>query len=557
MKTRSSTLRKAPVATRAKSRGTTSSLLSQSGSKCTDIPYGNKSGMQRNRTSRSSRSKKSKNNECMTTITKKRKCDNRENQKRRSKRRQMINIIQEKKIQSSSFNTSSDTDDNDGDDDTSIYGQSPDVVKDNKDKEKLSKKVINEDQKHTSNPRHLELSRNNDDTSKTLSEDHDAYSTVNTRNTKKTVASAVTGRNTQTSSQRTLEASIITNKSSSYKPIHTLNTRRIRNMFHELSHIHEEPQDIIDNFLELIDEIEETSTTDQVRKQQSRKQPQRKGNNEFIFSDINDIEDTVINLPTLAVPQTNNSVINSTTANTSITDKASYASKMKDVNNVEDDNDSETIDESYMDKNLEPIRLEEIEAKDDHMLRRIVDMLYLPEYYKHVMPSYESRFLSDSIQQDIPSRYNRMVNFIVKCFEIITSSICPGPSLHSLREGSINRLGHLFIKKNMSKTKGSNEGSKQNKLSNKINDSVYEPKWDRLADVVCNCAKALKKGSIERRVSRAILYNGVTIGDFKKLLRKHDMKFGHSQPMRQAKTDYEELVKGNKLEKKGYILKSQ
>ena len=57
---------------------------------------------------------------------------------------------------------------------------------------------------------------------------------------------------------------------------------------------------------------------------------------------------------------------------------------MKDVNNVGDDNDSETIDELYIDKNLEPIRLEEIEAKDDHMLRRIVDMLYLPEYYKHV-----------------------------------------------------------------------------------------------------------------------------------------------------------------------------
>lgn len=543
MKTRSSTLRKTStsIATRARTTST-------SGSKCIDVSSSNKSTTrrQRNKTSQSSSSKKSnKNKQCLITTTKKRKHDNQKGSK--SKRRRMTNVVQEKKKATSSSVSSESADDD------STYRETPEVENEshtsNKDEERKekSKDIL---QNKSSNPRRLHLSNDDDDTSKTLSEQHDDDSTINTRNTRKTQISALTGPITRSSSQRTLEASIITNKSSSYGLIHTVNTRRIRSMLRELSKIHDEPQDIIDNFLELIDEIEETSTSDKVGKQQSRKQPQRKGTNEFIISDINDIEDTVMNLPTLAVPRTNNSVINPPTANTSITDKASYASKMKDVNNVGDDNDSETIDELYIDKNLEPIRLEEIEAKDDHMLRRIVDMLYLPEYYKHVMPSYESRFLSESIQQDIPSRFNRMVNFIVKCFEIITSSICPGPSLHSLREASINRLGHLIIKNNKSKTKRSNEGSKQNKLSNKINDSVYEPKWDRLADVVCNCAKALKKGSIERRVSRAILYNGVTIGDFKKLLRKHDMKFGHSQPMRQAKADYEELVKGNKLEKK-------
>ena len=544
MKTRSSTLRKTStsIATRARTTST-------SGSKCIDVSSSNKSTTrrQRNKTSQSSSSKKSnKNKQCLITTTKKRKHDNQKGSSK-SKRRRMTNVVQEKKKATSSSVSSESADDD------STYRETPEVENEshtsNKDEERKekSKDIL---QNKSSNPRRLHLSNDDDDTSKTLSEQHDDDSTINTRNTRKTQISALTGPITRSSSQRTLEASIITNKSSSYGLIHTVNTRRIRSMLRELSKIHDEPQDIIDNFLELIDEIEETSTSDKVGKQQSRKQPQRKGTNEFIISDINDIEDTVMNLPTLAVPRTNNSVINPPTANTSITDKASYASKMKDVNNVGDDNDSETIDELYIDKNLEPIRLEEIEAKDDHMLRRIVDMLYLPEYYKHVMPSYESRFLSESIQQDIPSRFNRMVNFIVKCFEIITSSICPGPSLHSLREASINRLGHLIIKNNKSKTKRSNEGSKQNKLSNKINDSVYEPKWDRLADVVCNCAKALKKGSIERRVSRAILYNGVTIGDFKKLLRKHDMKFGHSQPMRQAKADYEELVKGNKLEKK-------
>ena len=69
----------------------------------------------------------------------------------------------------------------------------------------------------------------------------------------------------------------------------------------------------------------------------------------------------------------------------------------------EDTKDVNTINEVLIDEQINPIHMKEREARDDHMLGRIEDMLFLPEYYKHSMPSYESRFASKTIKEDLPS----------------------------------------------------------------------------------------------------------------------------------------------------------
>ena len=57
----------------------------------------------------------------------------------------------------------------------------------------------------------------------------------------------------------------------------------------------------------------------------------------------------------------------------------------------------------FIDEQMNPIHMEEHEAKDDNMLSRILDILFLSEYYKHAIPSYESRFTSNSVKKNLPS----------------------------------------------------------------------------------------------------------------------------------------------------------
>ena len=261
-------------------------------------------------------------------------------------------------------------------------------------------------------------------------------------------------------------------------------------------------------------------------------------------------------LPELAVPpipvenEINNDEQQTNDSTSLLTDKASFISK-DTIMTHEDTKDADTIDESFIDQQINPIHMEEREARDDHMLGRIVDMLFLPEYYKHSMPSYESRFASKTIKEDIPSRFNRMVNFANKCFEIITSSVCPGPSLDILRKECISNLNKKYTPPVSKAAKRSKKCSIGNVVDDTSTSSPtnYKRKWDRLSDVVCTVAKSQMKGSIERRVARALFYNGCVYTDFNNLLKKHGMKFGQSQPMRQAKLDYKELISGNKLQR--------
>ena len=276
-----------------------------------------------------------------------------------------------------------------------------------------------------------------------------------------------------------------------------------------------------------------------------------------VQSTVTDIN-KVCDLPELEVPPIpvdNNKKDNEqqTIASTSVlTDKASIISKDTTMTR-EDTKDADTIDEAFIDEQINPIHMEEREARDDHMLGRIVDMLFLPEYYKHSMPSYESRFASKTIKEDLPSRFNRMVNFVNRCFDIITNSICPGPSLEILRMECISNLNKKHVPLVAETAKRSKTCTIENIVDGTSISSSrkeYKAKWDRLSDVVCKVAKHQKKGSIERWVARALLHNGCAHIDFNNLLRKHAMKFGQSQPMRQAKLDYNELISGNKLQKK-------
>ena len=62
----------------------------------------------------------------------------------------------------------------------------------------------------------------------------------------------------------------------------------------------------------------------------------------------------------------------------------------------------------------------------------------------------------------------------------------------------------------------------------------------------------MKNRSIERRVLRAVLYDGSLKKDRMLLIAKHDVKFATGQPEILARSDYNLLLEGKNLEKKKY-----
>ena len=96
----------------------------------------------------------------------------------------------------------------------------------------------------------------------------------------------------------------------------------------------------------------------------------------------------------------------------------------------------------------------------------------------------------------------------------------------------------------------------RNQIKNKVeklgreNEPDYKTKYNKLSSSLLLAQKNLRNRSIERRVLRAVLYDGCVKKDRMQLISQHDVKFGTGQPEILARADYNSLIAGNNLEKK-------
>ena len=171
---------------------------------------------------------------------------------------------------------------------------------------------------------------------------------------------------------------------------------------------------------------------------------------------------------------------------------------------------------------------------NNEKISMLIDYFKLPEHYKKNLPAFKARAFSDQLLENHHSRSKRMVTMIVHCIEKIANVLCPGPS-----KNAILKLVRKQIKYKVEKLGREHEPD-------------YKTKYNKLSTSLLLAQKKLKNRSIERRVLRAVLYDGSLKKDRMQLIAKHDVKFATGQPEILARSDYNLLIEGKNLEKKKY-----
>ena len=109
----------------------------------------------------------------------------------------------------------------------------------------------------------------------------------------------------------------------------------------------------------------------------------------------------------------------------------------------------------------------------------------------------------------------------------VVESLCPRPSRAMLQRDiirKINRQCDIVTGKNIDKER-----------------------YLKMSEALCLCTKMSKKNTIERKIYRAILYNGVTCRrHLEELMKKHQFSFSNGEAKKRAKLDYNLLIKGEK-----------
>ena len=178
-------------------------------------------------------------------------------------------------------------------------------------------------------------------------------------------------------------------------------------------------------------------------------------------------------------------------------------------------------------------------CRNNEKIGTLIDYFNLPEHYKKNLPSFKARAFSDQLLENHHSRSRRMVTMMVHCIEKIASLVCPGPSQKAILKLVRNQIKH-----------------KVEKLGRE-NEPDYKTKYNKLSSSLLLAQKKLRNRSIERRVLRAVLYDGCVKKDRMQLIEQHDVKFGTGQPEILARADYNLLVAGKNLEKKIYSYSSK
>ena len=124
-------------------------------------------------------------------------------------------------------------------------------------------------------------------------------------------------------------------------------------------------------------------------------------------------------------------------------------------------------------------------------------------------------------------RYLQMVHLGHKLIKGVLECLCPGPSRTQLQKDKIIIM-----------TKG----------ADRLDKDSDEARYKKMSEALCKCTRMTKKNTIERKICRAILYNGVTNGSqLEELLDQYEFTFSRGKARKHAKEDYNDLLNGETI----------
>ena len=159
----------------------------------------------------------------------------------------------------------------------------------------------------------------------------------------------------------------------------------------------------------------------------------------------------------------------------------------------------------------------------------LINFFDLPPHYLYNLPSHKSRKSSDTIRDNHPKRFQKMVTFTMKAFQSVLDVICPGPSQHDVVSSCVGTM-----------LKNSNGYKEMSKSYNNMTESLSL------------CMKASKHSSTERRVIRALLYKNFTHRQISELMNTYEFKLATGRTRMNAKSDYESLLNEGCLDSKSH-----
>ena len=175
----------------------------------------------------------------------------------------------------------------------------------------------------------------------------------------------------------------------------------------------------------------------------------------------------------------------------------------------------------------EPNEINKMQKKIESEISKLIDLFKLPQYQKTVLPSVVKRKTSTNLYEDNQVRYSRMVLLGHKLVSRVIQSLCPGPSRPTLQKDILKRMvrGHEVLGVDSD-----------------------EARYQKMTHALCLCTKMSNRNTIERKVCRALLYNGVTsTKHLQELMKKYNFSFANGEVRKNARLDFESLSKGETL----------
>ena len=127
-----------------------------------------------------------------------------------------------------------------------------------------------------------------------------------------------------------------------------------------------------------------------------------------------------------------------------------------------------------------------------------------------------------------------MVGLGHKLILCLLQSLCPGPSRQMLQNDILKRM-----------TRGAEV----------IGLDSDEARYQKMSETLCNCTKMSKRKTIERKVCRALLYNGITNKkQLQELMEKYNFSFANGKVRKDGRLYYKRLCNGEALQiKKAHL----
>ena len=186
-------------------------------------------------------------------------------------------------------------------------------------------------------------------------------------------------------------------------------------------------------------------------------------------------------------------------------------------------------------------------------LNEVLNVFDLPNYWIRHIPSFKIRETSINIEESAPGRsFARLSKLAMKMLESSLRLLCPGPGFDNFQSHILNEIYNKKLKQKMLESNNNNvkNGATDNNSKTNPYERTTSEKLDSVIGTLCTWSNKSVKGSIERRVIRAVLNESFLKHEIREMKNgNHKLKQGNGQPVEQARSDADLLRIGHKLSK--------